>query len=540
MSGLGGKLRGAFAGFAGIAGVTMAFRRMKESLVWADDLADLTQKLNENAEVLQRVDFAAQRAASIGVDQVAKAMLRLEDSLGDLESARVADSLDRIGLSAESLVGLPLDEKLLALSESFQEARRTGVGVADMQELMGRSAQELIPLLNLEGDALRALFDDARTLTDAQVQAMARANDAIDGFWDNSKIAFGGFVANLQEGLAMLKDFSRELSFSDVTAGRNERRLADQEAAAARAEARAEASAALERQRAAEGGKADEEAARKAEERDRERLERIKEALEADEIELLPSDEKIEALRRKLSEVVEGSLGNFPLFTRGLGGMSDEEKLRALAESREANGDLPLSGVNSAAEAYGWLEELREIKGQIAAEEKLMAEEKAAAEEERLSRLEAARKAAAASEMDLLSPEEQARRLRDRLSRSLGRRVSGADDIDAGLDALRRRVERARAQGATDAEAAALERLDAAQRQAAEFGSLASGLAEGAAPEGGEMGSVAGLFAQVFGRDREVDHLREIREETRREREVLDAILERMDVPDEVFPVIEP
>jgi len=161
----------------GLAGIGAM---VKSSLQWADDLADLSQKLNESAEVLQRVDYAAQQAASVGVAQISKAMLKLEDNLGDVSNTKVTEALNNIGISAKDLIGLPLDEKVKALSSAFQEARRTGVGVADMTELIGRQAGELIPLLNLSKEELDGLFADAPQLADDVIQRMARLNDEFD------------------------------------------------------------------------------------------------------------------------------------------------------------------------------------------------------------------------------------------------------------------------------------------------------------------------------------------------------------------------
>ena len=141
--GLGGQALGVLGIAGGITGVTTA---IKESLSMADDLSDLALKLNDSAEALQRVDFAGKQAAGVGVSQIGDSMIRLERALGDVENAKAAEALERLGLSASDLVAMPLDEKILAFSDAFQQARETGTGVADIQALLGRSAGDLIPL----------------------------------------------------------------------------------------------------------------------------------------------------------------------------------------------------------------------------------------------------------------------------------------------------------------------------------------------------------------------------------------------------------
>jgi hypothetical protein len=164
------------ASLGGTTGVLMA---LKESLSVADDLADLTLALNESAEGLQRVDFAAQQAASIGVDQVAKSMMRLERSLGDVENVKATEALERLGLTASQLAGMSLEEKILALSEAFEKARLEGTGMADIQDLLGRSAADLVPLFAQGKEGIEAMFERAPVLAEAAVQEMARMNDEL-------------------------------------------------------------------------------------------------------------------------------------------------------------------------------------------------------------------------------------------------------------------------------------------------------------------------------------------------------------------------
>lgn len=182
--GLGGQALGVLGLAGGVTGVTTA---IKESLSMADDLADLALKLNDSAEALQRVDFAGKQAAGVGVAQIGDSMIRLERALGDVENAKVAEVLERLGLSAEDLVAMPLDQKILAFSEAFQKARETGTGVADIQALLGRTAGDLIPLFEQGGDALRGMFADAPVLAEATVQEMAKINDEIDAMIDKAK-----------------------------------------------------------------------------------------------------------------------------------------------------------------------------------------------------------------------------------------------------------------------------------------------------------------------------------------------------------------
>jgi hypothetical protein len=146
---------------------------------------------------LQRVDFAAQQAASIGVDQVAKSMMRLERSLGDVENAKATEALERLGLTGAKLTAMPLEEKILALSAAFQKARLEGTGMADIQDLLGRTAADLVPLFEQSGDALREMFERAPVVAEAMVHEMARVNDEFDALILKAKTLFVDSVGTI-------------------------------------------------------------------------------------------------------------------------------------------------------------------------------------------------------------------------------------------------------------------------------------------------------------------------------------------------------
>jgi len=199
LSGAGNNVLGALGLGGGIAGIGLA---IKDSLGRADDIADLTLKLNESAEALQRVDFAGKLAAGQGVDQVANAMVKLERALGDPENEKAAQALRNLGVTAQQLAAVPIDERIVMLADAFQKARASGTGLNDIQALLGRSASELIPLFEQGGDALREMFADAPVLAEATVQEMAKINDEFDALIMKGK----GLVMQAVSGLSTVRD----------------------------------------------------------------------------------------------------------------------------------------------------------------------------------------------------------------------------------------------------------------------------------------------------------------------------------------------
>jgi hypothetical protein len=498
---------------------------IKAALTRADDIADLKIALGETAETLQRVDYAAQQTASVGVEDLAKAMIKLEKNLGDLDNKAATEALANFGVTAAELARMPLDEKLIALSGAFQKARAEGTGVKDIMDLLGRSGASLIPMLAQSEEALRDLFEGAPAVADELIDRMAVLNDQFDGMIAKAKSLGMEAVGGLAGWAELIGDVASEGSL-DAGFAKYESRdaermrgMADQRRAK---EAQAEA---LERQQAAAAAQAAADEREKAGEEAEKSIAKIKEELESEGLDLLPDDEKIAALQSKLAKMLRETVGLFSLkFETSTAG------LEQLALAREGNAALPAEGQNSAQEAYEWLAKSRDIEKEIADLKSKTVKEELDAAKKREDELAAAREQAAAGGFALLDPEQQAARLREQLEGALGLKVGSSADLERGLATQRQAVADAKASGDTEAEMAALERLSESQRLAKEFSDSASALAP-EAPAGG-VGSLAGLVNQIFGRDpqaQQVEVLNRVADIAKQQRDRLDTVIKKMD-----------
>jgi hypothetical protein len=197
---------GALGAGAGILGGIELF---KGTLEHYDNIHDVAAKLGESTEVVQRVGEAA-KLSGLDVNGLAGAMLKLEKNLGEVDNAKGTAALEHFGLTAQGLMQMPLDEKILALSGAFDEARTTGVGYADLLALLGKTAGEMIPLLSEGKEGIQSMFDGASVLADAEVQRLAALNDEFDHgtmkvkAWTaecvNAVVGLGQFLAEAGKG----------------------------------------------------------------------------------------------------------------------------------------------------------------------------------------------------------------------------------------------------------------------------------------------------------------------------------------------------
>lgn len=211
ISGFGASAAKAMPNLSGMLGIGALGTAIKGTLSHFDDLADTALKLGESTATIQRVTFAAEQSGTT-MEGVAGSALKLEKALGDVENTKAAEALAHLGITGQSLAAMPLDEKLIALSGAFGEARASGTGYNDILNLLGKSAGDLIPLFSAGKEGLEAMFNKAPVLADEAVQRMAAMNDQVDGVVSHVKAGFGAIIA---AGMG-LKDMAFGASFGDA------------------------------------------------------------------------------------------------------------------------------------------------------------------------------------------------------------------------------------------------------------------------------------------------------------------------------------
>lgn len=313
-----------------------------------DDLADTALKLNESTEVIQRVKYAAEQSGT-SIDGVSASALRLEKALGDVENAKAAEALERLGISAQSLAEMTLEEKMIALSGAFEKARAEGTGYNDIVTLMGKSAGDLIPLLSAGKEGLEAMFGEAPVLADGAVQSMARLNDQVDGFIANTKAGLGATISLFQNLGSWIDGGSFESAFSTPDSVAQEEKAREQKRLAA-------AAAQEENRRAAEAAAAAEAEAKAAKDKleKQERIRALQQQITTTEIARLgPADQLVrltDLQRQKIDEM------------RAAGGLFYEATVSGMAAFAAAQAN---NGSEGAEETLRKYQEVLRIQQQI-------------------------------------------------------------------------------------------------------------------------------------------------------------------------------
>lgn len=157
------------SGIAGVLSVGAIGAFVKKSIDAADELAQLSEKTGASVEALAGLKYAAEQNDT-SLTSVANAAKKLSTNL-----AENPDLFARFGITATDTTGA-----LMQLSDIFQSMPDGVEKSALAVKLMGKSGEEMIPLLNQGGEALANFVAEGQKIYPVTTQNAAAARQFND------------------------------------------------------------------------------------------------------------------------------------------------------------------------------------------------------------------------------------------------------------------------------------------------------------------------------------------------------------------------
>lgn len=181
-------------GVLGVAFTAQQFGSwIKGSIDFADSLNDLHQKTGISVEDLNALALVAEQNGTT-LDTVSGALAKLGRSIGDAlgGNAGAIANLKQFGISLQELKSgsLPATEALARIADRVSEMPDGLQKAAALQKIFGKSASDLIPVLNAGGDAIRTARSE---LQEYGALISGEFASAADSF--NDKLAVLKFIA---------------------------------------------------------------------------------------------------------------------------------------------------------------------------------------------------------------------------------------------------------------------------------------------------------------------------------------------------------
>jgi len=197
---------GAGVAAAGIAGMVRQMGAL-------DKTAKLAARSGFSAKTIAGMGFAAEQTGS-DVASMNKAFDKFSRSMGEATegTGAASDALGTMGLNIDDLMAMNPDDRLLAVSDAIAGLEDPSLKAAAAADLFGRSGVELVNVLGMGSEGIKAFQDEADKLglgfDAAELAKVEEANDAINrvkrsftGMFGSMAIEFAPTIKAISDGL---------------------------------------------------------------------------------------------------------------------------------------------------------------------------------------------------------------------------------------------------------------------------------------------------------------------------------------------------
>ena len=180
-----GKKLAALGAAATAAGAALATKLVKSGLEAIDSQAKLARSLDGTIDGLRALQLAAQDAG-LSADSMSANLQRMNRRLGEMATTGAGPAagwINRLGLSAQELLKLPLEERAARIADEISRLSTSAEMASAAFAIFGDGGLKMVPMLQQGGEAIRAARAevDALGLSLSEIDAakVEMANDAM-------------------------------------------------------------------------------------------------------------------------------------------------------------------------------------------------------------------------------------------------------------------------------------------------------------------------------------------------------------------------
>ena len=194
------NLKTAFVGVAGAAGIGLLIKR---SLDATDALAKTATRIGTTTEALSRLHFAAD-ISGVSTETLNMAMQRFTRRTAEAArgTGEAKDAIRELGLNANNLLQLDLDEQMIKLADAFGDVESDADKVRLAMKLFDSEGVALVQTLSAGSAGLRAMFNEAELLGAVMSTDAAKGVEDTQDALTRLKAIMGGVIDQFTAALA--------------------------------------------------------------------------------------------------------------------------------------------------------------------------------------------------------------------------------------------------------------------------------------------------------------------------------------------------
>lgn len=217
------SMRTALVAAGGVAGFAYL---TKQSLNATDSLAKTATRIGTTTEALSKLQYAAS-ISGVNTETLNMAMQRFIRRTAEAAqgTGEAVGALRELGIDARAIQQLPLDQRMLALADAFEQVTDSNDELRLGFKLFDSEGTAVLNMLRENRDGLKAMYDEAQTLglvmSGTAASGVERANDAFTKLGGLFKGLTSQMVAAMAPAIEAMTDAFTEslLSISETKGG---------------------------------------------------------------------------------------------------------------------------------------------------------------------------------------------------------------------------------------------------------------------------------------------------------------------------------
>ncbi len=203
------KVLGELGGLTAVASQLMALG--KSAAEYGDEIAHASRKTGISTDTLQGLKFAAAQS-DVSFTQLQQGLFRLTRAMASVGQGnkQVAGAFQSVGLSAQALKNMRLENVLIHVSDAFAKSQDGAAKAAIAMQLFGRAGADLIPFLDQGSQNIDTLTKKAHelglVLSDQAIAKDAAFNESLKSLGAQLKMAAVGFGSDLTPAIQSMTD----------------------------------------------------------------------------------------------------------------------------------------------------------------------------------------------------------------------------------------------------------------------------------------------------------------------------------------------
>ena len=183
----------------------------KAAAEYGDEIEHASRKTGISTDTLQGLKFAAAQS-DVSFTQLQQGLFRLSRAMASVGQGnkQVAGAFQTVGLSANALKNMRLEDVLIHVSDAFAKSQDGAAKAAIAMQLFGRAGADLIPFLDQGSQNIDALTKKAHelglVLSDQAIAKDAAFNESLKSLGAQLKMAAVGFGSDLTPAIQSMTD----------------------------------------------------------------------------------------------------------------------------------------------------------------------------------------------------------------------------------------------------------------------------------------------------------------------------------------------